>query len=151
MTKKILLIYHSQSGLNKKLAEACLEGCKKENIEVIFKNAKEAILEDVIASKGIIIVSPEYFGYMAGAIKDFFDRTYYPARELSTILPFALVIGCENDGTGAERGIETIAKGYLLKKALDTLIVKKENINNGLLKAQELGQTFSAGIDLGIF
>lgn len=151
MTKKVLLIYHSQSGLNKKLADACLEGCKKENVEVVFKNAKETILEDVTECSGIIIVSPEYFGYMAGAMKDFFDRTYYPARDLSVNLPYALIIGCENDGRGAERSIETIAKGYVLKKVLDNLIVKKENINHGLSKANEMGQTFSAGIDLGIF
>jgi hypothetical protein len=88
---------------------------------------------------------------MAGAIKDFFDRTYYPARDRNINLPYALIIGCGNDGTGAERGIETLDTGYVLKKTLETLIVKEDDLNKGLPKAQELGQTFAAGIDLGIF
>ena len=151
MTKKILLIYHSQSGLNKKLANACLTSCEKEQVEVSLKNAKDTVLEDVKDSDGIIIISPEYFGYMAGAIKDFFDRTYYPARELNLNLPYALVIGCENDGTGAERGIDTIAKGYVLRKSLKTLIVKEKDIKSSLPKVEELAQTFAAGVAMGIF
>lgn len=152
MTKKILIIYHTQSGFNEKLAEACFDGALKEtSVEVRFKNALATTITDIKSIDGLIIISPEYFGYMAGAIKDFFDRTFYAARDLNINLPYALIIGCENDGSGAQRGIEAIAKGYVLKKALDIVIVKNKDINNGLLKAHELGQAFSAGIALGIF
>lgn len=150
--KNILLIYHSQSGHNEKMALACLEGVQREEgVHVRFLKASEATLSDVIWSDGILIQTPEYFGNMAGAIKDFFDRTYYPAREKEIVRPLALSICCDNDGTGAERNLLTIANGYVLQKQLGTLIVKEKDLEASLDLGRELGQTFAAGIVLGIF
>jgi multimeric flavodoxin WrbA len=152
MKKKLLIIYHSQSGKTERLAEACFEGALKEgNTEVRFKTAFTTTLFDVQNADALIIATPEYFGAMSGAVKDFFDRTYYPARENNFVKPYALIICCENDGTGAERQIEAIANGYILKKTLDTLIIKESEIDNQLENVAEMGQTFAAGLHLGIF
>lgn len=152
MKKKILIIYHSQTGNTEKIAEACFEGIiKNAEVEVRLKKAFVTSLKDIELADGFIIVSPEYFGYMAGAIKDFFDRTYYPARNKNINKPYALIICCENDGEGTKRSIESIANGYILKKTLDTLIVKEKEILQKMNAIKEIGETFSAGIALGIF
>ncbi len=152
MKKHLLIIYHSQKGHNEQLAKACLKGAEQEpEVDIRFLRAFDTNLVDVLWSDGIIIVTPEYFGNMSGAVKDFFDRTYYPAHEQEIHLPYALMICCENDGTGAERNIQTIATGYILRKTLDTLIIKEKDLESSLDKAEELGQTFAAGLCMGIF
>lgn len=152
MKKRLLIIYHSQGGNTKKLAEACFEGIiEKQEVAVYFKKALGTTLQDIENCDGLIIVTPEYFGTMSGAVKDFFDRTYYPAREKGINLPFALIICCENEGEGTQRDIEKIAKGYILRKNLETLIIKEKEIETRIQEAKEFGQTFAAGLALGIF
>lgn len=153
MVKKHLLItYHSQGGNTYKLAMACMTGVKKEaDIEMRFRKAVDSDLEDVKWADGIVICTPEYFGNMCGAIKDFFDRTYYPARELAINKPYVLFICCENDGSGAQRNVETIATGYILRKALDTIIVKEKDLENQISFVEEQAQTFAAGLAMDIF
>lgn len=148
----ILLIYHSQSGNNKKIADAIAETtAKEEGIVLNYKNAIDANIDDVLNCDGIMICSPEYFGYMSGIVKDFFDRTSDNARANEVKKPYCLIICCENDGTGAERSIDTIARGYVLKKAMNTLIIKESELNEKIEDAKELGIGFVNGVKLGIF
>ena len=59
---------------------------------VVEFNTDEELIQHIENCDGLIIVTPEYFGTMSGAVKAFFDRTYYPAREQNIKLPFALII-----------------------------------------------------------
>ncbi len=152
MKKKLLIIYHSQGGKTERLAKLCFEAIIKQNeVEVYFKRALDTTLQDVLNSDGIIIVTPEYFGTMCGAVKDFFDRTYYPARAQNVNIPYALMICCENEGEGTKRDIEKITQGYVLKKTLDPLIIKEKEIEIRMSDVEEFAQTFSAGLSMGIF
>jgi multimeric flavodoxin WrbA len=152
MKKKLLIVYHSQGGNTEKLAEACFEAIIQQNeVSVFFKRALATTLQDVLNADAIIVITPEYFGTMSGALKDFFDRTYYPAREKQVNMPYALIICCENEGQGTQRDVEKIAAGYVLRKSLDTLIIKEKDLDEGIRQAAELGQTFAAGLALGIF
>lgn len=73
----ILIIYHSQTGNTERLAHAVAQGVKEtEDIGLILRRASEALATDLRDCGAVVFCSPEYFGYMAGAIKDFFDRTY---------------------------------------------------------------------------
>jgi len=150
--KRLLIIYHSQGGNTEKLAEACFEGILRQNeVEVFFKHALGTTLRDVLNCDALLIVTPEYFGTMSGVVKDFFDRTYYPAREKNVNLPYALFVCCENEGQGTQRDIEKIASGYVLRKALDPLIIRDNEIETRRHEAVEFGQTFAAGLAMGIF
>lgn len=151
-SKNILIIYHSQGGNNLKLARACQSGVEKEEgVTVRLQQAFDTDLEDVKWSEGVIIVTPEYFGYMSGAMKDFFDRTYYPSRELNLQRPYCLAICCENDGEGAKRNIEKLASGYILKPVQETLIIHEHELDARIIEGEELGRTFAAGLLMGIF
>lgn len=152
MSKNLLIIYHSQQGHNLKLAQACKKGAEKEEgIQIKFQKALDTDLEDILWADGLVIVTAEYLGYMSGAVKDLFDRTYYPARENEVNIPYILLICSETDGTGAQRNIERIAPSYTLRKALDTILIKEHRLEEDLPQAEEQGQTFAAGLSMGIF
>jgi flavorubredoxin len=79
---KVLIVYHSLGGNTKAAAEAVAEGAKSmEGAEVALKRGFEATEEDLMGCDAVAIGSYDAFSYMAGAIKDFFDRTYYPTQD----------------------------------------------------------------------
>jgi len=151
MKKNILIIYHSQGGNTAQLMQYIADGVQEEpQVELCIMKSFDADIEDVIWADGIIIGTPEYFGTMSGALKDFFDRTYDVARQRGIVKPYAIFISCESDGSGAERNIVSIANGYTLKKVLDTIIVKSKDTSTSQNIMQEFGQTFAMGIVMGI-
>lgn len=150
--KNLLVIYHSQGGTMKLMASRFAKGAKKEaNVVVTLKKAAEANLDDLLNCSGIAIGSPEYFGTMAGMIKDFFDRTYEAAKDKTIGLPFVVLVCAGNDGRGAIVQIERIAAGYKWKKVQEHIRVVGIPTEQNLADLEELGQTLTAGIDFGIF
>jgi multimeric flavodoxin WrbA len=150
----ILIIYHTQSSNTQKMAEAVAAGAASiKNTKVVLKKAKDATIEDLISCDGIIIGSPEYFGYMAGMIKDFFDRTYEAAKGKTKIVkkPYTVFVSAGNDGRNARDQIERICLGYSFKKVYEPLILRGLPEKEGLKKCREIGQTIAAGCDLGIY
>ena len=150
--KNILVIYHSQGGTLDLLAKRLVKGAaKEENITVTFKKAADACLEDLLNCNGIAIGTPEYFGTMAGMIKDFFDRTYGAAQEKTIGLPYIVFVSAGNDGRGAITQIERIAAGYKWNKAQEAIRVVGVPTENDLVAVEDLGQALAAGIDFGIY
>jgi multimeric flavodoxin WrbA len=150
--KNLLIIYHSQSGNTQTLAEAIAKGCRKETeANLRIKKAFKTELEDLLWAQGILFGTPENFGTMSGALKDFFDRTFYPAEPYSLNLPYASFISAENDGTGAVREIDRIAKGYPFKKVAEPLIIKGQLSKQDITAAEDFGQAMAAGLCLGIY
>lgn len=148
----LLIIYHSQTGNTEKMAQEVLRGAREiEEVAVRFKRALEADLEDLLWSDGLIIGTPENFGYMSGAVKDFLDRTYYPAQDKFFNKPYGLFVSCENDGTGAVYNVQRIAKGYPLKQVVDPIICKGEVTQAYLQQCHELGMTLAAGLSMSIY
>jgi len=150
----ILIVYHSQTGRTKTMAQAVAKGAESiENISTILKEARETTLDDLLNSDGLAFGSPEYFGYMAGAIKDLFDRTYYQARGRKEIFkkPYVVFISAGNDGLGALTSIERICVGYQLKKIYEPVIARGD-INEAILsRCEELGKVIAAGCEAGIY
>ena len=150
----ILIVYHSQTGRTKKMAQAVAKGAKSiENVSTILKEARETTLDDLLNSDGLAFGSPEYFGYMAGAIKDLFDRTYYQARGRKEILkkPYVVFISAGNDGLGALTSIERICVGYQLKKVYEPVIARGDIDEAILSRCEELGKVIAAGCEAGIY
>lgn len=150
----ILVIYHSQNGKTRQMAEAVAEGAAKiQGVRVSLKPAAEATLQDLIQCDALAIGSPEYFGYMAGMIKDFFDRTYEKAKDNKRVFkkPYLAFIGAGNDGTGALMQIERICLGYPLKKVQEPVIAVGPLTDEVLAACTDLGQALAAGVDAGIY
>ncbi len=88
---------------------------------------------------------------MSGALKDFLDRTFYEVEGKLTPLPYALIVGAGNDGTGAVRAVERIANGYPLIRVQTPLVSVGSATPDSCQQARELGMTMAAGLALGMF
>jgi multimeric flavodoxin WrbA len=151
--KHLLLVWHSQSGHTQQLAESAAAGARllADEVELRVLRADQAGLEDLLWANGLILCTPENFGYMSGLMKDFMDRTYYPAEGKTIGLPYVLLISCDNDGSGAVRAIERIATGYGWQLVAEPLISRGGIAEGALDQAQELGQTLAAGLSMGLY
>ncbi len=150
--KRLLIIYHSQSGNTERLAAAVYEGALREQeVETSLKRVQDAGLRDLLDADAILIGSPENFGYMAGAVKDFFDRTFYPALGHAINIPYALFISAGNDGSGAQRQIDRIVIAYPMKKVADAVLCVGPADDTVLEACRDLGQGMAAGLSLGIY
>lgn len=150
--KNLLIVYHSQSGNTQILADAVKQGCDQEaGVNTKLKTAFESDLQDLLWAQGVLFGTPENFGTMSGALKDFFDRTFYPAQHHNLNLPYAIFISAETDGTGAVREVDRIAKGYPLRQVSEPLIIKGAVTEKHIESAQSFGHTLAAGLELGIF
>jgi len=153
MSKHVLIIFGGHvGGRTLALVDAVRQGLAAEDaVEIRALPALDAQLDDLLWAHALLIGTPEHFGYMSGAVKDFFDRTFYPSEGKVEGLPYAIFVSAGNDGSGAVSSIERIALGYRWKKVVEPVIVKGEVDDAGLQRCQELGQTLAAGLTLGIF
>jgi multimeric flavodoxin WrbA len=78
--KTLLIVAHAPSENTQLMVEATLKGAQHSDIEQVKTSwipSLESTPEDVLACDAIILGATENFGYMSGALKDFFDRCYY--------------------------------------------------------------------------
>ena len=150
--KELLVVYHSQSGNTERLSAALEQGALKvEGTAVRRMKAGAVNADDFRNCRLLVVCSPEYFGYMAGAIKDLFDRTYEEIRDQVTGKSYTIVISAGNDGTAALNSIERIILGYRLRRVQEPIICKGPVTEDMLENCRNLGQTLAAGIALGIY
>jgi multimeric flavodoxin WrbA len=148
---RILIVYASQRGGTTQLAEAVERGAKREErVSVRRLHGTLAGPEDLLWCDGLVIATPENFGYMAGAVKDFFDRTFYEVQGQVDQMPYAVVVRAGNDGTFALSAVERIARGYPLRKVTEPVLWVGD-AEPPLAQCEELGQMLAAGISFGLF
>ncbi len=152
--KHLLMITGGQPGgrLERMAAEVAAGAAEfGDDVELRQLPALQASLDDLLWANALLIGTPEKFGYMSGAVKDFFDRTFYPAEGKVDGLPFALFVSAGNDGTGAVSSIERIANGYRWTRVAEPVVIKGEPDDLALERCRELGQTLAAGLAVGVF
>lgn len=152
--KHLLIVYHTQTGNTRLLADAVLRGASQpeiEGVEIRLLMAADAGADDLLWADGVLLGTPENFGYMSGALKDFLDRTYYPVEGQIDNLPYGIFISAGNDGSGAVTAIQRIARGYPFKQVHEAVIVRGEVDTQALQDCEELGATLAAGLEVGIF
>ena len=152
--KHLLIIYHTMTGHTGAMAEAAYQGATDplvEDVEVRLKKAADAGPEDLLWANGLLLGTPENFGYMSGAMKDFLDRTFYPVEGKLQPLPYAMFISAGNDGRGALAAIRRIAGGYPFTEVQDPVIARGELEESNLEACRELGMALAAGLEAGIY
>ena len=105
--KQLLIVAHAPSDNTRAMRDAVLAGAQVPEIQgvaVTLKAPLQAGPDDVLRADAIVLGTTENLGYMSGALKDFFDRVYYPCLEEKQGLPDALYIRAGHDGTGTRRG-----------------------------------------------
>ena len=151
--KHLLIVYSSQTGNTEALALAARDGAQRLAGEVTLRclRAGDAGLDDLLWAHGLILATPENFGYMSGAVKDFMDRTYYPAEGRVDGLPYLLLVSAGNDGRGAVRAVERIATGYKWRRVDTAMIVVGQPNAAALTAASERGEALAAALSAGIY
>lgn len=162
--KTLLIVYHSLTGCTEQLAHAAAQGARGEaDVQVRVMTAPQAGPDDVLAADACLFATPENLASMAGLMKDFFDRCYYPVLGRIEGRAYATLICAGSDGSSAARQIERIATGWRLKAAAPALIVcthaqtpeailaPKHVPADELKRAEELGAALAAGVAMGVF
>ena len=152
--KQLLIVAHAPSDNTHKLVQAVLKGAGHKDIDTVaavWKPPLETQPDDVLKADAIILGTTENLGYMSGALKDFFDRCYYPVLEQKQGLPCALYVRAGHDGTGTLRAIKTIVTGLRWQWVQDPLLLKGDWQDDFLAQAEELGLYMAAGLDAQVF
>jgi len=162
--KTLLIVWHSQTGGTRQMAEAAAAGAAAEDgCTVRLLHAADATPADVLATDGYLFATPENLAAMSGLLKDFFDRSYYAALERIEGRPYASLVCAGSDGAGAARQIARICTGWRLKSVAEPLIVcthaqtpeaiaaPKTIGAPDLERCRALGEALAAGLVLGIY
>ena len=163
--KRLLIVYHSLTGGTEQLVTAAAGGARREapDVNVRVLTAPQAGPEDVLAADAYVFATPENLAAIAGLMKDFFDRCYYPVLGRIEGRPYATLICAGSDGSNAARQVERICTGWRLKAGAPALIVcthaqtpedilaPKQIPADELKRADELGAALAAGVAMGVF
>jgi NAD(P)H-dependent FMN reductase len=152
--RKLLLVVHCPSDNTRQLRDALIKGASHPDISGIEIKVTEPLktsAEDVLWADAIVLGTTENFGYMSGAMKDFFDRIYYPCLEQCQGLTCAIAIRAGLDGTGTKIAMEKILTGLKWKQIREPLISTGKFQSSFIEDWEELGMTMAAGLEAGIY
>ncbi len=162
--KTLLIVVHSATGGARQMAKAAADGAVEEvSVTTRLLRAAEAGPEDVLSADGYLFATPENLAALAGQMKDFFDRTYYPVLDRIIGRPYASMICAGSDGHNAARQIARIVTGWRLRAVAEPLIIcthaqtpeailaPKQISLDDLEQCRGLGATLAAGMADGIF
>ncbi|MFF7330002.1 flavodoxin family protein [Streptomyces sp. NPDC090306] len=145
----LLIVHHTPSPNCQAMLEAVVAGATTpeiENVKVVRRAALAATAVDVLEADGYLLGTPANLGYMAGALKHFFDQVYYPCLDATRGRPFGFWVHGGNDVTGAVRGIEAITTGLGWRRAADPVRATGEPDRTTTEACWELGATVAAGL-----
>jgi len=151
--KKLLVISHAPSDNTKRMLDAVTKGASHSdigNVEVSCVSPLNTRSDDIKSAQAVIIGTTENLGYMAGLIKDVFDRCYYDCLDDTQGLPFTFYIRAGHDGTGTRRAIESITTGLRWRLVQEPLLCKGEFREEFVMQCEELGLTMAASLEAGI-
>ncbi|MCI2394015.1 flavodoxin family protein [Aliiroseovarius sediminis] len=159
---KLLIVYHSKTGGSRQMAEAA-HAAASDEITTVLKPATEAGPDDLLEADGYLFCAPENLAAIAGLMKDFYDRAYYPVLGRIEGRPYAQLVCAGSDGENAARQTARIAQGWRLKEVQPPLIIcthaqtpeeilaEKTIPEDQLELCRELGAAMGAGLSMGVF
>ncbi len=146
MSKNVLIVYHSQSGNTEAAAQAVEAGVNSvDGVEATVKKAPDATADDLKSCDAICVGTADYFSYMAGLLKDFFDRTFYPTQGQLTDKACGIFVTHGGGGMASE-SVENICRSFTLKQVGSTVLVKGKPDEAAEGKLQELGASVAKAI-----
>ena len=144
--KKILVAFHSMSGNTEKVAKAVAEGAGSvEGIKVSVKKAADVSVEDFKSSDAFAFGTPDYFSYMAGMVKDMFERVFYATKSHTEGKP-CLYFLTHGGGGKAIDSLQKMCSKFKLKRVGDILSIESPVRDKHLEAARQLGKTLAQNV-----
>ena len=146
--KRILMVYHSQEkGNTRKMAELVARGCRQiKGVQVELVNTNEARVDMDAAEKAdaYALGSPDYYSYMAGGLKQFFDDLCLAswARRKVTHKPYVAFV-THGGGGSAINSIESLARSLKLEQASPSVVCQGEPCGEAVEQSIRLGRALA--------
>lgn len=140
---QVLVVFHSQGGNTKAAAEAVAQGARKvAGTQVVVKEALKATQDDLTSCGAVAVGTPDYFSYMAGGLKDFFDRAFYPTQGKVTDKPCGIFVTHGGGGKAAD-SVVGICKTFKFKLLGKPVLVKNAPDAGASAQLAELGKALA--------
>ena len=167
--RRLLIVWWSNTGGTERLVEAAAQGALDAarqldgGLTVLACRCDTVSPAAVLRADALLFATPECLGSMAGPMKAFFDRCYYPVLDRIGGRPYATMVCAGSDGRGAIGQLERIVTGWRLRRVAEPLRVitgaqtpeaiaaPKSIAASELARAGELGATLAAGTLLGLW
>ena len=158
----LTIVWHSRTGAARAMAEAAFDGARGEGDAQLLP-ADQAQPDALLAAQGYLFACPENLATMSGAMKEFFDRCYYPLLGRIEGRAYATLIAAGSDGSGAQAQLDRIATGWRLRRVAEPIVVNtaaqtpeailapKTVAPAELARCRELGAALAAGLAIGAF
>jgi NAD(P)H dehydrogenase (quinone) len=75
LTKTLVVVYYSEEGKTKTMAENIAEGARGPGVNVKLKRVEDCSVKDLVEADGIALGSPTYFSNMAWQVKKLIDES----------------------------------------------------------------------------
>ena len=146
MPKTILVVYHTMSGNTAAAAAAVAEGIRSvPGVEAVVRLAADADENDLLACDAVCLGTPDYHNYMAGMLKDFLDRTYYPTEGKVTGKPYGAFVTHGGDGHAVE-SVETVCGYFKFRRVAPTASVFGRPDTSAERELRHLGETLAKAV-----
>ncbi|HET9691206.1 MAG TPA: flavodoxin [Acidimicrobiales bacterium] len=148
---RLLVVHHTVSPALHAMHLATLDGARDPaitGVEVVGRAALEAGPVDVLGADAVVVGGPVTLGYLAGAVKHFFDVVYYPCLEQTRGRPFGAYLHGNGDLAGGIRALTTITTGLGWRLAAPVVEVVGAPCAVDLAACRELGAVVAASLTL---
>jgi len=139
---EVLVLYYSRTGRTEALAKAVAEGIQNAGGTAKIKRVDYATVNDLITCDAVAFGSPNYFSYMAGLMKHFFDKAL-SIREKVTGKPAAAFTSGGGSSNSALTSLEKMITSFKLEKATDGVVSQGEPSKENLEACKKLGETLT--------
>ncbi|NLD85395.1 MAG: flavodoxin [Actinomycetales bacterium] len=143
----VLVVHHAPSPRLRRMLEAIETGLAHPELAEVEVESVPALAttdDHVLRADGFVLLTPANFGYMSGALKHFFDRTYSTCEGAVAGRPYALCVHGDNDTAGAVTSVERIATGWGLRAVAPAVRLTGEPGREELEAVSDVAATVAA-------
>lgn len=140
---EVLILYYSRNGRTETLANSIAEGARTvEDVSVSVKRVDYATVNDFISCDAVAFGSPNYFSYMAGLMKHFFDKAL-TIRERVTGKPAVAFTSGGGSSNSALLSLENMISSFKLQKVAEGVVSQGAPNEKDLAACKKLGEALA--------
>jgi NAD(P)H dehydrogenase (quinone) len=142
---RIAVVYYSKSGNTEKMAELIAEGCRQVGgVEVEMVSLPGADIGAVSGADGFAIGSPDYFSYVAGHVKTFYDEAL-PHKNAISGKPY-VAFGTHGGGAKVLESLERLSQAIGLRQVAPGIMCLGAPGPNEADAIRELGRKLAGAL-----